>query len=432
MQLVFPGACNSPVPDVSRRRAIRRRAPVGFAVLCVLLTASTALAQPQAPPVRSIRNLGGPTRFTAPIRDVAALRVSMARPAIQRDLATVLDRAGMASLTTQVQALLAGGQVTETTLAPGTVIEWMALRRAGPNVVRNVRWDGKLPLDGYEFIIDDLTATYTFFVPEICGNVSLVRREPSREAARRADAARAEAARVEAARAEAARAAEAARVEAARAEAARVEAARLEAARAAEAARLEAERAEAARVEAARVEAARQAEAARLAAEERDLRVRPFIAALFGKQHRQYDGTDPAGRGRIDPLTSTVPAFGDPLVGVKGGVALKMTEHWTFAPAIGVAANLEDSERTSLFADAEIDYVFQRGIYLGTGVTLWDVTHREIFTPGWLGTMGVPIWQNDVRTHQLLFIGEWRQLFDRMSDPDVNYQFFGGLKYLMK
>jgi len=419
---------------MNRRASTRSALCVGLAVICLVLTASTASAQQQAPPVRSIRNLGGPTRFTAPVRDVDALRRSMARPAIQRDLATVFDRAGMASLTMQVQSILAGGQVIETTLAPGTVIEWMALRRGGPNVVRNIRWDGKLPLDGFGFTIDDLNETYTFFVPEICGNLSLIRREPSREAARRAEVARAEAARVEAARVEAARV-EAARAEAARAEAARVaeaaraEAARAEAARAAEAARLEAERAAAARAEAARVEAARQAEAERLAAEERDLRVRPFIAGLVGKQQRQYDDTDPAGIGR---LTSTVPAFGDPLFGVKGGVALKMTEHWTFAPAIGLAANVDESDRTTLFADAEVDYVFGPGAYLGTGVTLWDFTRTEIFTPGWLGTAGVPIWQNDVRKHQLLLVGEWRQLFDRMSDPDVNYQFWAGLKYLFK
>ncbi len=196
---------------------------------------------------------------------------------------------------------------------------------------------------------------------------------------------------------------------------------------------MEAERAEAARAEAARAaaaaEAARQAEAARLAAEERDLRFRPFIAGLGGKQQRQYDNTDPAGIGR---LAYAVPAFGDPLVGVKGGVALKLAEHWTFSPAVGVGVNLDESDRTSLFGDAEIDYVFQRGAYLGTGVTLWDVTHGENFTPGWLGTVGAPIWRNDMRKHQLLFVGEWRQFFDRMSDPDVNYQAWAGLKYLFK
>ncbi len=356
----------------------------------------------------------------------------MARPRIQRDLATVLDRAGLASLTTQVQGILSGGQVTEATLAQGTTIEWMALRRGGPNVVRNIRWDGNRPLEGYEFVIDDLNETYTFFVPEICGNLSLVRREPSREAARRAEVARAEAARLEAARAEAARA-EAARAEAARLEAARAEAARLEAERAAaaraEAARAEAARAEAARAEAARVEAERQAaEAARLA-EEREARVRPFIAALFGKQQRQYDDTDPAD---IGTLSNPVLAFGDPLFGVKGGVALKMSEHWVFSPALGVAANLDETDRSSLFADAEINYVFRRGAYLGTGLTFWDLTHSEIFTPGWLGTAGLPVWQSDARKHQLLLVAEWRQMFDRMSDPDVNYQFWAGLKYLFK
>ena len=101
----------------------------------------------------------------------------------------------MPVLTAQVQNILSNGQVTEATLAPGTVIEWMALRRGGPNVVRNIRWDGAAPLEGFEFIIDDMNETYTFFVPEICGNVSLVRREPSREAARRAEIARAEAAK---------------------------------------------------------------------------------------------------------------------------------------------------------------------------------------------------------------------------------------------
>jgi hypothetical protein len=398
---------------------------LGLAVLGFVLVASAASAQE----VRSVRTLGGPTRFTAPVRDVAALTRSMSRPAIQKDLGTVLDRAGLPALMAQVQNILSNGQVTETTLAPGTTIEWMALRRRGPNVVRNIRWDGRQPLEGFEFIIDDMNETYTFFVPEICGNLSLVRREPSREAARRAEAARAEAARAEAARAAAA--AEAAKAEAARAAAAKAEAEKAAAAKAAaekaEAAR-QAAAAEAARQAAAAAEAARLAEEARLALE-RDLSVRPFIAGFVGKQQRQYDDNDPADIGR---LTNPVPAFGDPLVGFKVGVARKMTQHWTFSPAIGVAANLDEGSRTSLFGDAEINYMFQRGAYLGTGITLWDFTHGENFTPGWLGTAGVPVWRNDAAYRQLLLSAEWRQMFDRMSDPDVNYQFWGGLKFLFK
>ena len=410
------------------RSSIRAAAFISLCVVALVLCASVARAQ-QPPPVHSVRVLGGPTRFVAPVRDIAALKRSMARPAIQRDLATVLERAGLPSVTMQVQSILSEGQVTASTLAPGTTMEWMALRRRRPDVARNLRWDGRRPLEGFEFVVDDLNETYTFFVPQICGNLSLVRREPSREAARRAEVARVEAAaRAEAARVEAARV-EAARAEAARADAARAEAARAEAARQAEAARVEAARVEAARVEAARVEAARQAELARLAALARDLRVRPFIAGLVGKQQRQYDDSDPAGVGL---LTNPVRAFGDPLLGVKGGVALKMAEHWTFAPAVGVAVNPDEADRTSLFGDAEVEYVFTGGAFLGTGLTFWDLTHSDIVTPGWLGTVGVPVWRNDARHHQLLLVGEWRQLFDRLSDPDVNYQAWAGLKYLFK
>ena len=51
----------------------------------------------------------------------------------------------MPGVTMDVQHKLAVGQVTPAALPPGTVIEWMALRRAGPEVVRNIRWDGGSP-----------------------------------------------------------------------------------------------------------------------------------------------------------------------------------------------------------------------------------------------------------------------------------------------
>ena len=181
--------------------------------------------------------------------------------------------------------------------------------------------------------------------------------------------------------------------------------------------------------------AAEQALADFLAAQERDLRVRPFLAGFVGKQQRQYDDTDPAGLGRL-PVPSVplvdVPAFFDTLVGVKGGVALKLAEHVSFAPASGVAVNVDQADRTSLFVDAEIDFVFGPGAYVGTGLTFWDLTHSDSVTPGWLGTFGVSLWTSDERLNQALFSVEYRQLFDRMSDPDVNYQFCGGLKYLFR
>ena len=315
-----------------------------------------------------------------------------------------------------VQHRLAVGQVTAATLPPGTVIEWMALRRAGPEVVRNLRWDGEAPLPGFEFTVDDLSETYTFFVPAICGNLMLVGRQPSLEAARRAEVARLAAAREDAARAAAQ---EAARL------AAEYEAA-LEAQRAAVAA------AEAAAAEQARL-AAEQTPAEYFAALERDLRVRPVLAGFFGTQQRQYDDTDSAGLGRLPlevPRLVDVPAFFDSLLVVKGGVAVKLAEHVVFAPAVGVAVNVDDIKRTSLFADAEIDVLFGPGVYVGTGVTVRDLTHSDSVTAGVLLTAGVTVWKSDARMDQLLFGVEYRYLYAPLSDPDVNYQFWGGLKYV--
>ena len=58
---------------------------------------------------------------------------------------------------------------------------------------------------------------------------------------------------------------------------------------------------------------------------------------------------------------NTVTAFGDQLFGLKGGVAVRMSpEHGTlqFNPSLGLAFNLDEGDRTSLFGDAEFAYTF--------------------------------------------------------------------------
>ena len=410
----------------SGRTIFRSSLCSSVAVACLLLSAPAAHAQGEP---SSVRSLGGPTRFVAPVNDVSSLARSMGRPTIQADIATVLEAAGMPALTELVQHSLAVGEVEAATLPQGTVMQWMALRRGEPEVSRNIRWDGDAPLPGFSFTVDDLNQTYHFFVPSICGNVAFLRSEPSLEAARRAQFAQEDAARAEATAAAEANAQARLAAEEAQAEYDRIMA---EQAAADEQARLAADQYAAA--EAARL-AAEQALADYLAAEQRDLRARPFLAGFVGKQQRQYDDTDPAGLGRLPlpdvPLVD-VPAFYDTLVGVKGGVALRLAEHFTFAPAVGVAANVDRGDRTSLFVDAEIDFVFGPGAYIGTGLTFWDLTHSDSITPGWLGTLGVPLWTSNERMNQALLSVEYRQLFDRLSDPDVNYQFWGGLKYLFR
>ena len=114
-------------------------------VVCATLVGASVASAQGTGATKSLRSLGGPTRFTAPVRSVDALKRSMARRGIQRDIATILTKAGNPSVTAEVQRILAEGQVMASTLAPGTTIEWMALRRGGtrPDVSRNLRWDGR-------------------------------------------------------------------------------------------------------------------------------------------------------------------------------------------------------------------------------------------------------------------------------------------------
>jgi hypothetical protein len=152
------------------------------------------------------------------------------------------------------------------------------------------------------------------------------------------------------------------------------------------------------------------------------------VAGLFGKQRRQYGLEDPAGIG-----TALFNGYCDPLFGFKGGVLQALGKSgWAIAPAIGVAVNTDESKRSSVFADIPLNYVMKKDAFVGTGITLWDFNHSDKVTAGWLVDFGVPLWQNAVNKHSLLFTGEGRLFFDHIDTARSNYQFWGGLTYLFK
>jgi hypothetical protein len=143
------------------------------AVLVLLTGATNAAAQSGQSTERSIRVLGGRTRFSAPVTSNAGLQRIAQRN--RADLTKVLEAAGLADISERVVAHLTSGNVTETTVAPRTRLEWMALRRKGKaDIILNVRWGGAKPFRAYTFTVETDTATHTFVVPEACGNLSLV------------------------------------------------------------------------------------------------------------------------------------------------------------------------------------------------------------------------------------------------------------------
>ena len=127
-------------------RRIHAGVTLALVVAAVVLGGATdAYAQ------RKMTRLGSPdTRFTAPIANAAGLKKTFAAKTHQADVAAVLDQAGLASLTPKVLAVLTAGEVTETSVAPGTPIRWMALRRGGkPSIVLDAVWAGTDALQGF-------------------------------------------------------------------------------------------------------------------------------------------------------------------------------------------------------------------------------------------------------------------------------------------
>ena len=135
--------------------------------------AAAAQQQPSPTDYRPIRRLGGATRFTRPVNTVGELQKMFSQERIQSDVRAVLEMDNLGANTAEVNKILSGGMVMETTIAPGTRLEWMALRRGGrPATVTRVQWAGDKPLEGYQFVIDNLTETLTFFVPKNLDQVS--------------------------------------------------------------------------------------------------------------------------------------------------------------------------------------------------------------------------------------------------------------------
>jgi hypothetical protein len=311
-------------------------------------------------------------------------------------------------------------QLKEVDFAVGDTMVWMAFRRGGtkPDIVRNLKWGGKKPFTGFMFVIDDLVQTYTFIVPKACANLSLVSSEPSREKAR-LDAEKADKDRIERERLDKERAAaEAARLEAERRERERVEKERLEKEAAdkaaAEKARIEAENKEKERI------------AAELLAAEKKAKWDIFVAGLFGKERRTRE---------IDGATSgstVLSSLCAPLFGVKVGAEYKASPNFKLAPAVGMAFNFEKGSYSSAFAEIEANIFATSGkTFVGAGIGVWDFTHSNYVAPSVLVHAGQQIWSNAAQ-NKLFFVGEGRLFLGGDNGLSNNYQFFGGLRFVIR
>ncbi|MEO8678253.1 MAG: hypothetical protein ABI665_04355 [Vicinamibacterales bacterium] len=371
------------------------------ALIITLAVASVAAAQDGGSvPVRDVHRLGGTTAFyKTPLPKVINLQRLSSEPKMQADLRTVLDKAGLAKLSDDVVAALAaantsvmGGACTDATPLSGTIVEcdvlpgqtmqWMAYRPQGKRpqlaLFEPVRWTGPKPFRAYLFNLTKDERTYTFVIPKDCGNLTLLNV------------------------------------------------------------------ADVPRVVAAGpppappppppapvvipppppAPAVVQPSApapAFIAPPPPPVKGTPFFFdALFGKDRRVR---------AVDGSSTLEYAQCSPLLGLKVGVAKRFQNDWELASAVGVALMMVGDDKVrenEIFVDVEANKYLAGGAFVGTGLSLWDLTHSDTFTPAWMIHAGLPL-GHSVR-FPTYFLVEGRLFFDHLDDVQNNYQFWGGVR----
>ena len=119
-----------------------------------------------------------------------------------------------------------------------------------------------------------------------------------------------------------------------------------------------------------------------------------------------------------------------PLLGVKFGVAKRFQNDWELAGAAGVAFSLVNDDKKvrehEVLVDFEANKYLTGGSFVGTGLSLWDITRSDTVTPALLLHFGVPLGNHP--KHPVYFLGEGRLFLRQIDDVRNNYQFWGGVR----
>jgi hypothetical protein len=160
-----------------------------------------------------------------------------------------------------------------------------------------------------------------------------------------------------------------------------------------------------------------------------------FIDLLPGKDRRVRPT---AGRSTVDG-SSVVGNAGtsnldfaqcSPIFGVKIGVAKRFRNDWEIAGSGGVAFSLVSDDKKvrehEVLVDVEANKYLSGGSFVGTGISFWDITHSDTFTPAWMLHFGVPLGTHP--NHPVYLVGEGRLFLRKIDDIQNNYQVWGGVR----
>ena len=369
------------------------------AAVLALTFASGASAQGEGKAtVRDIHRLGGSTAFyQPPLKAVDTLKRMGNDPKVVADVRTVFGQAGMTELSNTVVAAMASantsvrggwcsdatpadGTIVECDVQPGQVIQWMAYRPKGNSqldLLRDIRWAGAKPFAAYLFRVTRDNRIYTFVVPKICGNVSLMNvMDAPRPAVVVPPPAPAPPPPPPPAPAP----------------------------------------------EPPPPPAPAPPPPMPQAPPPPEVNASMFFAdALFGKDRRTR------------PIEDTGLEYSQcsPLVGLKVGVFKQFDNNWEIAGAVGIAISLVSADdkvqEHEVFADVELNKHFGNRVFAGTGLSMWDLNHSDTWTPAWMLHTGIPLNSAGAKV-PTYFLLEARMFLDHADDIRSNYQFWGGVR----
>ncbi len=136
---------------------------------------------------------------------------------------------------------------------------------------------------------------------------------------------------------------------------------------------------------------------------------------------------------RVRPTEDTDRAFaqGSPLVGLKVGIAKRLSSRWEAVGALGAVERLVKDDQitrqsTEYFAEAELNRYLAGGAYIGTGLSLWNMVLSGVWTPAWAVHFGIPL--SRTARHPAFFVTEGRLFLRHIDGVASNYQLWGGVR----
>lgn len=148
---------------------MRNKIVITLAVMAFLLTGIVSFGATSTE--HRISRLGNPhTAFYAPPLKTTADLQKMVQVS-QAGIQDVLQQRNWHGKMEDLIAAVNGGNITETTIAPGASLPFMASRRnKQPAVIDDVVWSGKKGFEAFVVEFDSNGYTTRFFVPKPCGN----------------------------------------------------------------------------------------------------------------------------------------------------------------------------------------------------------------------------------------------------------------------